>query len=144
MILNHLPLPAHSLRGATKVLLVAVCATAAACGDSAKSPSEPKTPVGIAGRITSVVPTGSFRGTIRVEENPLAPSGGNKALVTVTGATTILLLSRAEGEFRQLRSGQWVRVWFNGPVAESYPVQGTAATIVIDSAGTTVMNRVPR
>jgi hypothetical protein len=31
----------------------------------------------------------------------------------------------------QLRDGATVKVWFTGPVAESYPVQATAGTVVI-------------
>ncbi len=144
MILNRLPLRLRMRRTSASLLLAAAWATLSACDTSAKSPVEPSTPAGITGRITSVVPVGNFRGTIRVEANPGSPSSGDKAIVTVTGATTILLVSRAEGEFRLLQSGQWVRVWFDGPVAESYPVQGTAATVVIDSAGTSLMNRVAR
>lgn len=121
------------------VLCAAICAAASSCGDSAGLPTEPTAPVGIAGRITSVVPSGNFRGTILVEFDPSSPSSGPKALVTVTGASIILLVSRDEGEFRALQLGQWVRVWFDGPVAESYPVQGTAATVVIDSAGASVL-----
>ena len=121
------------------VLSAAIWVAASSCGDSAKSPTEPTTPVGIAGRVTSIVPAGNFRGTILVEFDPSSPNGGPKALVTVTGASVILLVSRDEGEFRALQLGQWVRVWFDGPVAESYPVQGTAATVVIDSAGSSVL-----
>ena len=116
----------------------------ASCNESDKTPSEPTTPAGITGRITSNFPTGVARGVIRVEFNPDNANDGPKALVTVTPATTIFKLSRDEGELRDLPSGIWVRVWFDGPVMESYPLQGTAGTIVIDSLGSTVMNRAPR
>jgi hypothetical protein len=63
----------------------------------------------------------------------------------VTGTTNIFVvrsgnvsLFDSNGEFRSLALGQWVRVWFNGPVAESYPVQGTAGTVVIDSLAISV------
>ena len=116
----------------------------ASCNDPDKTPSAPTTPAGITGRITSTFATGVARGVIRVEFNPENANEGPKALVTVTPGTTIMKLSRDEGEFRDLANGIWVRVWFDGAVMESYPVQGTAGTIVIDSLGSSVMNRVPR
>ena len=33
---------------------------------------------------------------------------------------------------------------FDGPVLESYPVPGSAGTVVIDSVGTGLANRIPR
>ena len=109
------------------------------CSDSDDGPSEPTEPAGITGRITSTFPTGVARGVIRVEFNPNNPNDGPKAIVNVTAATTILKLSKEEGEFRDLSNGIWVRVWFEGAVMESYPVQGTAGTVVIDSLGSTPM-----
>jgi hypothetical protein len=115
----------------------------ASCSDAEDSPSEPTTQAGITGRITSNFPTGVARGVIRVEFDPSNANEGPKALVTVTPATAIFKLSRDQGEFRDLSNGIWVRVWFDGAVMESYPVQGTAGTIVIDSLGSSVMNRTP-
>ena len=116
-----------------------------ACSDSSDDkPTEPTTPAGITGRITSVFPTGPFKGTIRVEFNPGNPNDGPKAIVNVTTLTTILTVARDEVDFRSLSNGIWVRVWFDGAVAESYPLQGTAGTITIDSLGSSVSNRAPR
>lgn len=143
MIHSQSPLLTRRRRVAGPVLLAAVLATAMACGKS-KSSTEPNGPAGIAGRVTQVVPDGNFRGTIRVEYDPNSSAGSPKAVVTVRSTTTILTLARAEGDFRVLSTGQWVRVWFDGPVAESYPVQGVAATVAIDSLGFGVANRVPR
>jgi hypothetical protein len=33
--------------------------------------------------------------------------------------------------FKMLENKQWVKVWFMGPVLESFPVQGTAGQVVI-------------
>ena len=140
----HLRWPRSRGRRFASALASAALLAIAACSDSDNTPSEPTTPAGIAGRITSVVPSGNFRGYVRVEFNPNNPNEGPKAVVGVTGATTILTLAREEGDFRNLSNGIWVRVWFEGAVAESYPVQGTAGTIVIDSIGSSVMNRAPR
>lgn len=93
----------------------------------------------MAGRITALTATGTYAGSIRVEANPSSATSGDKAVVTVPASATIVLITRAEGDFRALTVGQWVRVWFNGAVALSYPVQGTAQAIAIDSAGITVV-----
>jgi len=128
----------------TRALALTGLLVAAACSKSDETPSEPTTPAGIRGTITSNFATGIARGVIRVEFNPSNPNDGPKALVTVTSLTTILKLSGEEGEFRDLNNGVWVSVWFDGPVMESYPVQGTAKTVVIDSLGSSVMkNRTP-
>ena len=79
-------------------------------------------------------------GALRVEQYPDRqvgdrglPTGGEKAAVTVTTDTRILRQTKGALEsaaFDDLATGQEVAVWFSGPVAESYPVQATAATIV--------------
>jgi len=132
-------------RRAWRRLFAGLLVSAIACGDAPTAPTVPSSPEGIAGRITSVVATGNFSGRILVEFNPSSATSGPKALVTVTGTTTIFVvrsgnvsLFDSNGEFRSLALGQWVRVWFNGPVAESYPVQGTAGTVVIDSLAISV------
>ena len=129
--------------GAMLALVLAGCAA-----EKATAPGIPVTPAGITGRITSISANGAYRGTIRVESDPTTPSGP-KALVTVTGETAIYRIiqtpvSTAETDFRGFDVGQWVRVWFDGPVLESYPVQGSAGTVVIDSVGTGLANRIPR
>ena len=111
---------------------------ATACG-SDDSPTVPSRNADITGRVTAVTPSGNFRGTVLVEANPSAPNGDAKALVSVAGNTIVLTVAGTEGDFRSLALGQWVRVWFAGPVLESYPVQGTAATVKIDSAGVSVV-----
>lgn len=131
-------------RACVSALAGAALLVLAACSESENSPTEPTTPAGISGRITSIVPTGPYRGIVRVEFDPDNPNEGPKAMVNVTTVTTILTISREEGDFRSLSNGHWVRVWFDGPVAESYPVQGTAGTIVIDSLGSSVASRAPR
>lgn len=114
----------------------------AACSDAPTAPVVPSTPAGIAGRITSVVPTGNFSGRVLVEFDPLSPNSGPKAIVAVDGITAIFVVKSGAntayentGEFRSLAVGQWVRVWFRGAVMESYPIQGTGATVVVDSLG---------
>jgi Protein of unknown function (DUF3221) len=137
---------ARRRRWAACALLVFATLGALACSDSPTTPVIPDTPAGIAGRVTSIVSTGNFSGRILVEFNPGSPNTGPKALVNVTGTTQVFVVRTGNsaayddnGEFRSFAVGQWVRVWFTGPVQESYPVQGTAGTVVIDSLGVSVV-----
>ena len=84
---------------------------------------------GIAGYVTDVSGT-----TVLVEENPDEQYGSGKASVEITSGTEI---SRQQGQDllpatpEDLEAGQLVEVTFSGPVAESYPLQATAASITI-------------
>ena len=61
------------------------------------------------------------------------------ASIRVTTDTRLLAADGAGGwlptTFDQLAAGTRVQVWFTGPVAESYPVQATAAAIARESEG---------
>lgn len=108
--------------------------SAIAC--SSKDDSSITAPKGapyMSGRITSITESGSNGGTVRIEANPLSTSQGLKAIARVDGVTNILLPGNKLGDFRSLAPGQFVRLWFDGAISESYPVQGFAGTISIDS-----------
>jgi hypothetical protein len=101
---------------------------ACACGGGAAN-----RPTDITGFVTSV--SGRADGvTVLVEAEPSNPSIGDKASVAVTGNTRITRRAQS-GEvaatFRDLVPGLRVEVWFDGPVATSYPVQGRAQAVVI-------------
>ena len=115
-------------------LATAILTFTVAIGCARPAAEMPRGPASIAGRVTSVDPAGERIGVIRVEARPEDAAGSPKAVVRVEQGTAILTADAARVEFRTLRTGQWVRVWFAGPVRESYPVQAQAATIVIDSA----------
>ncbi len=69
-----------------------------------------------------------------VEEDPADESGSPKGAFTVTDETHILRQQGGEqvpATFDDLRVGQLVEAQYAGPVAESYPSQGTAGSIVI-------------
>jgi hypothetical protein len=68
---------------------------------------------------------------ILVEENPQETAGSAKAAVRISEQTEILHSSGARASRNDLLVGDRVRVWFTGPVAQSYPVQATAARIEI-------------
>ena len=114
-------------------LLGAVLTLAVAC--TTRSTELPSEPASIAGRVTAVDLETGRTGVIRVEANPEDSAGSDKAVVRVTASTTVRAPGSANVESVGLRVGQWVRVWFTGPVRESYPVQADAETIVIDSLG---------
>ncbi len=94
---------------------------------------DPDSPVA-SGDGPAQTPVGKALIGVLVEENPAAQSGSDKAQVSIRGQTRILKqdvgVVRA-GSARDLRTGLRVRAWFDGPVAESYPVQATGAVILI-------------
>lgn len=90
-------------------------------------------------------PSADRLGAVTVEQEPdrqlddqLGLPAGDKAIVTVSTDTRVLRQA-ADGferaTFDDLDTGRQVAVWYRGPVAESYPVQATAATIVIRPSG---------
>ena len=72
-------------------------------------------------------------GQIRVEADPGAASGSDKAMLHITPDTEIFWRSGERADRGDLRLGTVVSVWVSGPVRESYPVQADAATLVIES-----------
>jgi hypothetical protein len=90
----------------------------------------PVTPTGVLGTITSI--SGS---AVLVEEDPSTAGSGEKGYFTVTEETEISRLvggdAVAPASFEDLAVGQPVEATYAGPVAESYPTQGNAASIVI-------------
>jgi len=113
--------------------LIAGLILAAACRESA--PKVPVGPASIAGRVTAVQRSGERIGSVRVEARPADAAGSPKAVVRITQGTAVVKAPTGSADFNALRVGQWVRVWFLGPVRESYPLQADAGTIVIDSTG---------
>ena len=81
----------------------------------------------ITGQVTAVALP-----AIVVEEKPIEPHGSDKALVKITDGTQVLRQGEGAVGATELRVGQQVKVWFTGPVMESYPTQATAGVIVIE------------
>lgn len=100
---------------------------------SAATHELPSTPASISGRITSVNRAGEKIGSIRVEAQPGDSAGSDKAVARIGQGTPVFGVGGGATDFNALQVGQWVRVWFTGPVAESYPVQATASAVAIDS-----------
>ncbi|MEW6555684.1 MAG: DUF3221 domain-containing protein [Actinomycetota bacterium] len=73
-------------------------------------------------------------GSVLIEGEFEEDTSFDRASATVTEDTRIFIASggdRTEAEFSDLEVGQYVEAVFTGPVAESYPVQATAAEIVV-------------
>jgi len=83
-------------------------------------------PADIRGTVTHVAAN-----EIRVEADPKTFSGA-KAVVKITTETEIRDASGKTVAASAIREGQVVRVWFGGEVAQSYPLQATAVSIVIE------------
>ena len=89
---------------------------------------------GVITNVQSARAGGDRIGSVLVEENPGETSGSAKDYIMVTTATRIFLVQgeeRRRASFDQLRRGQRVEAWYEGPVAESYPRQATGRVIVV-------------
>lgn len=114
--------------------LLALVAGTLVTGCASQAPRVPSSAPSIEGRVTAVDRQGEGIGSIRVEANPAETSGSDKAVVYITQTTAIVRGDSARANFAALAIDQWVRVWFTGPVRESYPVQADAAVVQIDTA----------
>jgi len=97
----------------------------AACG-----PSMPTDTPGIRGTITTLAPTDD--GVSLLVEGGTQPAGAvsDKAQVAVDADTDLFAEDGSTlSGVDELAEGDEVRVWFEGPVAESYPVQGRAGAL---------------
>jgi hypothetical protein len=133
------------------VSLALVCSVLSGCADpkpgttvGGEEPSLPSAEADIRGVVTEVetMPqegngggsVGERIGVVLVEENPDEEAGSQKDSVTVTKSTELFErrgrdLSRIG--FDDLKVGQRARAWYTGPVAESYPRQAMASSIVV-------------
>ncbi len=98
--------------------------------------SDPNVPVSSDEATGKVRSPGDAVGVVLVEENPDEEYGSQKVYVTITKSTR-LLDQQEQGlisaDFEDFELGQQVRVWYRGPVAESYPGQATARVVVIEN-----------
>lgn len=119
---------------------VAVCVALAGC--AADGPSAPESEPDIRGVVTGV--SGGETVSLRVvwtDDAAIgAQAGYDAAQVAVTGDTEVLARaadgSLSAAEAADIAVGTVVEAWFEGPVAESYPVQATAGTVVITGSYT--------
>ncbi|HET9809267.1 MAG TPA: DUF3221 domain-containing protein [Candidatus Limnocylindria bacterium] len=101
-------------------------------GCAERTPSRAPDITGQITRATTSVVDASRRITVLVEAVPSDVSGSPKALVTVDRSTRVFHANpKVSPKVEDLLPGTTVSVWFEGPVAESYPVQGRAGTLLI-------------
>jgi len=113
----------------TVLLAMAVAIPGCAGGPPSEEP-------GISGSVTTVQAAGDS--VVMLVE---APSGssypvGDKASVTIGPKTRAVDETGAKIDAASITAGTRVDVWFEGPVAESYPVQGTAGWVRAYQRGT--------
>jgi hypothetical protein len=130
-----------SLTGRAYAALAALALVAAVvvggCGGPTAQPAPsatapPSLPAAITGtvhRITRDADTGRL--VLFVVDDGGIPGAVSRATVTVVPDTVVWLLKGGKGTGADLGAGQMVSVWFDGPVAESNPMQGTAADVRI-------------
>jgi hypothetical protein len=111
------------------LLVAAIVPATAATACATKSPS---TPPGITGSVTSMVP-GDERPASMLVEGGAQPTGAvsDKAQVTINPGTLFFDSAGKPTKPAGIRVGTKVSVWFDGAVAESYPVQGSAQAVQI-------------
>ncbi len=99
------------------------------------TPPSPAQRFDLQGTVLSVTrDAGGGLGSLLVKGKALGTAGVDYASLRVTPDTRILRQcgdSTVRASFGDLATGQTVKVALVGPVAESYPVQGTAGAIVI-------------
>lgn len=121
---------------ARSVLLIAMAAAlvlAPALLGGCAEPAPPSGEPSIRGPITSITPGSDGLGFILVEETSPQGLEYDKASLRITKDTK--LLKRVGGDyveftFDDISTGMLVEVWITGPVAESYPIQAAADTVV--------------
>lgn len=117
-------------RGA--IVAVVVLSTAALLAGCAATP--PEEDPSIRGTITALEQAG-VGASLLVESGPDPEYAYDRASVRVDADTRCFFMT-SDGDIEaatigDLALGQQVDVWFTGAVAESYPVQATAGSIVI-------------
>jgi hypothetical protein len=120
---------------ALAALLVLVAAAVGGCGGSTAQPAPsatapPSTPADITGTIHDLT-TDTGRTVVLVVDDGAMKGTVDRASVSLTADSVIWLLKGGRGTAADLGAGQMVSVWFDGPVAESYPVQAKAGVIRI-------------
>jgi hypothetical protein len=112
-------------------LLAALMMVSPGCASTAE-PME--TEADLIGFITEIRPNGEgdILGQINVESH--ADKIVSKYIITITDET---LIFQQDGNdlrrtaFKTLENKQWVKIWFTGPVTESFPARGTAGQVVM-------------
>jgi hypothetical protein len=113
--------------------VVGGCGGATAAQPASPSPSAPPPrPADITGVLRALAPGGDAdSATILVVADDPAAGEYDRASVTILPATTVWTADGRRAAASDLTAGARVAVWFDGPVAESYPVQAKAGVVQV-------------
>jgi len=106
------------------VFIILVTAGCAESGPPADAPS-------IRGTISQIDMTAGGTGSMLVEGQNESDTAYDRASVAITATTRFYDAEGRSASPDSLAPGLTVEVWFEGPVAESYPVQATAGAVKI-------------
>lgn len=112
-------------------LLFGLVAVSASCA-SAIHPIE--TEADFLGFITEINPDGGSEVLGRISVESHADKIVTKYVITIEDETLIFEQdgdNLRQTDFAALENKQWVKIWFDGLVMESFPMQATAAQVVI-------------
>lgn len=125
-------------RTPARLFLVTLTLVAAGCGNMlnpsatlvgntprVEAPSEAPDIRGTLMRMES----GARGGTLVLEEDPSSQANGAKASIQLTSGTAMVGADGYRLNFSDLKVGQTLEAWYEGPVARSYPVQATARAV---------------
>ena len=127
-----------------RLALMAVLALCIAAPGCSGSPGDPEQPgalnAGVPGDAASIIGEvkqveGGAQPRLLVEQIATRSAGHPIAWISVPTRARILVRRGGEvsrGSAADLTVGTQVQVWFTGPVAESWPVQATAGTVLIE------------
>jgi Protein of unknown function (DUF3221) len=110
------------------LLVLSVVVAAAACTSS----GPPTREADISGVVTLV---SDDRATVLVEERPQDIAGSGKASVRITADTRLWTADGRRASAADIVLGANVRVWYEGPVATSYPLQAKAGDLALVAGG---------
>lgn len=136
----------HASGALTALAVLAVLGAAVVGGCGGATAAQPASPSPSAPPSAPPVVTADIVGFVRdlwpgagdgalpallVAAGPATSGQYDRAAVSITADTTVWTAIGHRGDALDLREGDTVAVWFDGPVAESYPVQGDAGAIQI-------------
>jgi hypothetical protein len=129
-------MPRRATRRTRSLFALAAVTLAATLALPACSQAPPSDPPGITGSVTSLVPGDGRPASMMVEGTQPQPQGAvsDRASVSIPPTTQFLDAKGEKATFDAIAGiakGTRVRVWFEGAVAESYPVQGSAKVVQI-------------
>jgi hypothetical protein len=113
-------------------LILAACLMLVSTGCASSKPLE--TEADFLGFITDVQAGQAKDITGLVSAESHADKIVSKYVITVNKDTQIFRQDGSnlnKADFKELEAQQWVKIWFTGPVLESWPMQATAQQIVI-------------